>query len=59
MERISKPGILTLGLAFGSLSGFTLGVLLGRHVRHLISLLLRRRGRGEGNRRLKFELLLQ
>lgn len=58
----SRPVVFSLGVGVGALGGVVLGTLIGKHVVHLIGMvigLIDRRFSGSDDDRLNFELLLQ
>jgi len=58
----SRPVVFSLGVAVGALGGIVVGTLVGKHVVHLIGMiigLIDRRFSGSDDDRLNFELLLQ
>ena len=60
VTRQGGPVTFAIGLAAGVLGGFMLGVLFGKYVVQLVSLLYQVVDRrGDDGDRLKFELLLQ
>lgn len=58
----SRPIVFSLGVGVGALGGVVVGTLIGKHVVHLIGMiigLIDRRFSGSDDDRLNFELLLQ
>ena len=58
----SRPIVFSVGVGIGALGGMVLGTLVGKHVVHLLSMvvgLIDRRLSGANDERLNFELLLQ
>ncbi len=58
----SRPVVFSLGVGIGALGGIVVGTLVGKHVVHLIGMiigLIDRRFSGSDDDRLNFELLLQ
>ncbi len=58
----SRPVVFSLGIGVGAIGGVVVGTLLGKHVIHLVGMLIgiidRRFSNGD-EERIKFELLLQ
>ena len=58
----SRPIVFSVGVGVGALGGMVVGTLVGKHVVHLLSMvvgLVDRRLSGASDERLNFELLLQ
>lgn len=58
----SRPIVFSLGVSIGALGGVVVGTLIGKHVVHLLGMILGlidRRFSGAEDERLNFELLLQ
>ena len=58
----SRSIVFSLGVGIGALGGVVVGTLVGKHVVHLIGMiigLIDRRFSGSDDERLNFELLLQ
>jgi uncharacterized membrane protein len=58
----SRSIVFSLGVGIGALGGVVVGTLVGKHVVHLIGMiigLIDRRFTGSDDERLNFELLLQ
>jgi hypothetical protein len=58
----SRPIVFSLGVGVGAIGGVIVGTLVGKHVVHLLGMILGlidRRFSGAEDERLNFELLLQ